>query len=171
MIKRIAITGPESTGKSNLAKSLALYFNARMVPEFAREFLNLLDRDYIKEDLLTIAKGQFEREEKIARQTNEFLFVDTDFLVMKIWSLHKYGKCDPWILDKFKNHQYDLYLLCDIDIPWQPDPQREHPDKRQYLFDWYLNELSKTSLNFEIVTGLGDERIENAIRFIDKTFK
>ncbi len=171
MIKRITITGPESTGKSNLAKSLALQYNTQLVPEFARKYLDLLDRDYNQEDLLSIAKGQFEQEENIAKKADKFLFVDTDFLVMKIWSLHKYGKCDQWILDKFENHQYDLYLLCDIDLPWQPDPQREHPDIRQYLFDWYFKELSKMNMKFEIVTGLGEKRVDNALKFIDKAFK
>ncbi len=171
MIKRIAITGPESTGKSNLAKSLALHYNTRLVPEFAREFIDKLNREYNERDLLSIAKGQFETEEKISNKANEYLFVDTDFLVMKIWSLHKYGKCDPWIINKFENHQYDLYLLCDVDLPWQPDPQREHPDIRQYLFDWYLKELSNANLNYKIVSGTGEKRVENAIKFVSNTFK
>jgi NadR type nicotinamide-nucleotide adenylyltransferase len=171
MIKRIAITGPESTGKSNLAKSLALHYHAHLVPEFAREYLDKINREYQERDLLSIAKGQFETEEKISKQANEYLFIDTDFLVMKIWSLHKYGKCDPWIINKFENHQYDLYLLCDVDIPWQPDPQREHPDIRQYLFDWYLKELSSANLNYKIVSGTGETRVDNAIKFINNTFK
>lgn len=171
MIKRIAITGPESTGKSNLADALAREFNTQSVPEFARGYINNLNRDYTQEDLLTIAKGQFKQEENIVKQANEYLFVDTDFLVMKIWSLYKYGKCDDWILDKLENHHYDLYLLCNIDLPWQPDPQREHPDIRQYLFDWYLNELSMANVNFEIVSGSGNKRVENALKFINRTFK
>jgi len=171
MIKRIAITGPESTGKSNLAKSLAEYYNTRFVPEFARGFIDSLNRDYNEEDLLKIAKGQLEQEENIAKQTNEYLFIDTDFLVMKIWSIHKYGKCDPWILNEFENHKYDLFLLCDIDLPWQPDPLREHPEIRQYLYDWYLKELTNANVKFEIVTGLGKERVGNAIKFVNKTFK
>lgn len=171
MIKRIAITGPESTGKSNLAKSLALHYNTLMVPEFARDYIGSLNRNYEKKDLLTIAKSQFEQEENIVKQADEYLFVDTDFLVMKIWSLHKYSRCDPWIIDKFENHRYDLYLLCDIDLSWQPDPQREHPDIRQYLFDWYFKELTKANVNFEIVKGQGDNRFDNAVKFINKTFK
>jgi NadR type nicotinamide-nucleotide adenylyltransferase len=171
MIKRIAITGPESTGKSKLTEALARHYNTQWVPEFAREYLNKLKREYSFDDLRKIAEGQFKQEEEKAKQVDECLFIDTEFLVMKIWSFHKYGKCDPWIIDKFENHRYDLFLLCDIDLPWQPDPQREHPDKRQYLFDWYLKELTEANVRFELVTGKGSQRVDHAIQIINRTFK
>lgn len=171
MLKRIAITGPESTGKSNLAGSLAKHYNTKVVPEFARNYLSGLNREYTEKDLISIAKGQFNAEELLANQVDQYLFVDTEFLVLKIWSLHKYDKCHPWIADKFENHHYDLYLLCDIDLPWQPDPQREHPDIRQYLFDWYYKELSQAKVSFKIVSGQGNQRVDNALKIITNTFK
>jgi len=85
--------------------------------------------------------------------------------------MYKYKKCHSEILQNLKNHPVDLYLLCDIDLPWQPDPLREHPDKRKFLFDKYYEELTLMNANFEVVTGLGDQRFENAKNLINKTFK
>jgi NadR type nicotinamide-nucleotide adenylyltransferase len=168
---RIAITGPESTGKSDLAKALAEYYQTVWVPEYAREYLNNLNRDYIYKDILLIAKGQVKGEEEILEKTNRFLFADTEMIVLKIWCEVKYRKCHPWILNQLAKQKYDLYLLTDIDLPWQPDPLREHPDKRRELFNLYLDELKKKDLPFEIVSGFGDQRLANAIEIIEKRFK
>jgi NadR type nicotinamide-nucleotide adenylyltransferase len=168
---RIAITGPESTGKSELAQGLAKYYNTMWVPEYAREYLNNLERPYEYEDILTIAKGQVKGEKEMRTQAGRFLFADTEMLVLKIWCDVKYGKCHPWILDKLEKQNYDLYLLTDIDLPWQPDPLREHPDMRKELFDLYLGELEKRKLPFEIVRGLGQQRLKDAVGKIEKRIK
>ena len=171
MTKRIAITGPESTGKSELAKGLAGRYNTLWVPEYAREYLNKLGRPYEYEDILSIAKGQVSGEEEQLEKAQGFLFVDTEMIVLKIWCEVKYKKCHQWILDQLEKQQYDLYLLPDIDLPWQPDPLREHPDKRKELFDLYLDELKRRNLPFEIVDGFGEQRLANAVKCIEKRFK
>jgi NadR type nicotinamide-nucleotide adenylyltransferase len=160
---RIAITGPESTGKSMLSEALAGHFRSSWVPEYAREYIGNLKRPYGKEDILAIAKGQLEREKQANGTGGKLLFCDTELIVTKIWSEVKYGSCDPWILEKIAEHRYDLYLLCDIDLPWEYDPQREHPHMRQYLFDLYRAELTERKLPFEVINGLGDTRLKNAI--------
>lgn len=167
MQRRIAITGPESTGKSWLAEQLALYFHAAWVPEYAREYLKSLDHPYHQEDITKIAKGQWEREKRMARRGGPFLFCDTEFLVTRIWSLVKYGACDPWIDTMANEHRYNLYLLCDIDLPWEFDPLREHPDKRQWLFDLYLEELNSRNFPFRVVKGCGIDRLECAVKAIN----
>ncbi|MCD4681228.1 MAG: ATP-binding protein, partial [Bacteroidales bacterium] len=86
MIKRIAITGPESTGKSQLAKKLAEHYNTVWVPEFAREYLNIINRPYGQADILDIAKGQVESEDRLANFAKKILFCDTEAIVTKIWS-------------------------------------------------------------------------------------
>lgn len=171
MIRRIAITGPESTGKSELATALAKHYHTVWVPEYARAYLNELRRPYEYEDLLKIAKGQVRGEEAQMKNAQGFLFADTELLVLKIWCSVKYGKCHRWIEDGLKKQDYDLYLLTDIDLPWQPDPLREHPDKRKELFDLYLDELKKRNLKFEIVNGFGAQRLANAVKCIEKRFK
>ncbi|MDP1624038.1 MAG: ATP-binding protein [Bacteroidales bacterium] len=166
MIRKIAITGPESTGKSALAEQLADHFQTTWVPEYARQYLNHLGRPYEEKDILLIAKGQLAAEASQLSYANILLFCDTELLVTKIWSEVKYHRCNPWILETIKVHRYDLYLLCDIDLPWQEDPLREHPDQRQYLFDLYYNELKNRKFPFRVVRGRGQERLENAIKII-----
>ncbi len=168
MLKRIAITGPESTGKSSLCKQLAEHYNDLWVPEVARDYIDKLNKAYDQSDILAIAKKQMEAEDVAASQANKFLFCDTELMVTKIWSEHKYYECDPWILNQIEERKYALYLLCDIDLPWEYDPQREHPDLRSHFFNLYHEELKRRKLNFKIVSGIGEERIKNAIELIEK---
>lgn len=175
-IRRIAITGPESTGKSVLTEQLADHYKTVWVPEFARKYIDLLERPYEESDILAIAKGQLKREkdlEELLRHEPEipsFLFCDTEALVTKIWSEVKFNRCDPWILKQVELVEYDLYLLCYIDIPWEFDPQREHPQLREHLFNLYFEELLERKRNFRVISGLGTDRLENAIKFIDDSF-
>lgn len=170
MIKRIAITGPESTGKSELAEALAIHYNTIWVPEFARKYISWLNRPYNYDDILKIAKGQVAKENTMATLANNYLFCDTDLIVTKIWCEYKYNKCHDWILENLKSQTYDIYLLCNMDIPWQHDPQRENPNERSELFSIYQNELESRNLYFEIVSGTGIDRLNNAIRIIDSRF-
>ena len=170
MIKRIAITGPESTGKSMLAEKLAEEFKTTWVPEYARQFLDEIDHLYTYQDILTIAKEQFHKINDDFKGSNQYVFFDTELLVTKIWCDFKYGKCHPWILETLDKQVVDLYLLTDVDLPWQPDPLREHPDKRNQLFELYKTELEKRNWPFEIISGFGEDRILNAIRAIRKWF-
>ena len=169
-IIRIAITGPESTGKSVLSGQLARYYGTEWVPEYSRKYLHELGRDYDYDDILNIAKGQLRREKVLLPGADRFLFCDSEAIVTKIWCEVKYGKCHDWILKQIKLNPYDLYLLCDIDLPWEDDPLREHPDKRPYLFSLYQSELKERKLPFHIISGLGDSRLREAIKIIDKSF-
>jgi NadR type nicotinamide-nucleotide adenylyltransferase len=167
MVIRIAITGPESTGKSWLAENLAHAYHTSWVPEYAREYLEKLNRPYTYDDILTIARGQMAAEDSALPTAGRFLFSDTECLVTKIWCDVKYERCHPWIIEQIEQRPYDLYLLCDIDLPWQPDPQREHPHLRQYLFDRYYDELMDRKLPFGVVKGSGEARLECAMEIIN----
>lgn len=169
-VKRISITGPESTGKSWLAQELAKYYHTVFVPEYSREYLNNIGRQYEENDIPEIAKGQLELEEKLYLQSDTYLFCDTDLIVTKVWSNVKYHRCDPWILQQVLQHRYDFYLLCNIDLPWQPDPLREHPHMRQELLDIYKNELTTLGFPVAIVSGIGESRIKNAVEILNNFF-
>lgn len=169
-IKRIAITGPESTGKSQLSKQLADIFKTLWVPEFAREYLDQINKPYNYQDILIISKQQFINENEMAKKAENFIFCDTDFTVTKIWCEFKFNKCFSWINQKFYNHKYDFYLLCNIDLPWEFDPQRENPDEREILFKIYLNTLLKANFPFAVVNGIGIERTLNAVKIIKSIF-
>jgi NadR type nicotinamide-nucleotide adenylyltransferase len=166
-ILKIAITGPESTGKSRLAEELAAHYRTVYVPEFARSYIDKLDRPYNQADILEIAKGQIGLEVLMFPKANRLLFCDTELIVTKIWSEVKYGICDPWILNRISENKYDLFLLCNIDLPWEADPQREHPHMREKLFRLYHDELAKRGFVFKIVSGLEKERLKNAIELIE----
>ena len=167
---KIAITGPESTGKSMLTEQLATHYDTLWVPEYAREYIDKLDREYNQNDVLEIAKGQIRSEQEIYKKTTTALFCDTELIVTKIWSEVKYKNCNPWILQAINEHKYDLYLLCDIDLPWIEDPQRENPNQREYLFELYIKELTTRGFKYSIVSGMGEQRFENAIKIIEDSF-
>lgn len=169
MIKT-AITGPESTGKSLLAEQLAECFNTVFVQEYAREYIGGLNRPYVYNDILEIAKGQLKRETALYNKANKIIFCDTEFLVTKIWSENAFEKCDEWIIQTVNNHRYDLYLLMNIDMPWEFDPLREHPDKREYFFNLYKKELTERAFPFEIISGIDENRLQNAVDVIKKYF-
>ena len=165
---KIAIVGPESTGKSSLAKSLARYFDTEFVPEIAREYLEKLKIPYRENDLLDIAKIQCETEDRLSKKVGDILICDTTLLVMKIWSEVKYNRCDAWIIEEEERRKYDLFLLCNIDLEWEPDPLREHPDKREFLFNFYLDSLKLMNANYCVISGIGEARIEHAIAAISQ---
>ncbi|MCB0806076.1 MAG: ATP-binding protein [Bacteroidales bacterium] len=166
-IKQIAITGPESTGKSQMARQLASHFNTVWVPEYAREYLENLGRPYRYEDILIIGRQQYQLQKEKLKEASEFIFYDTDFTVLKIWCEFKYGKCHEWIKTQFEKQPIDHYLLMNFDLPWEPDPQREHPAKRLELFDLYVNELRNKRSDFTLISGLGDQRLKHAIEAVE----
>ena len=170
-IKKIGIIGPECTGKSDLASFLAKHFNTTWVPEYARGYLDNLVRPYDEGDLLTIAHGQLRLEDTYQVDANRVLICDTTLLVIKIWSEFKYGHVDESILESIAHHKYDLHLLTYIDIPWQDDPQREHPDKREALYEIYLKETKALNTPFVEIRGERDERRKIAIEAIDALLK
>ncbi len=162
---KIAITGPESSGKTTLTEKLAVKYNASSVPEFARNYL--LDRNgiYNQHDLDTIAIGQVNSLEAI--QTN-FLICDTEMTVIKIWSEFKYKSCSEIILNLYKQQKFDHYFLCYPDIPWEEDPLRENPNDREMLFDIYLNELKKNNIPFTVISGNLETRLKTCEEVIER---
>lgn len=167
MPKKIVVIGPESTGKSTLTQALAEHFGEPWVPEYAREYLEGLDRPYGFDDLLAIARGQVALEERQVEVAERFLFCDTDLHVLQVWSESKYKKVHPWIQEQIATRKYDLYLLTYIDTPWEADPQREHPDPemREYFFKWYKSLLEINDTPYQIVRGDKNIRLSLAIQY------
>ncbi|NQZ76589.1 MAG: ATP-binding protein [Ekhidna sp.] len=169
--KKIVVLGPESTGKSESCQHLARHYDCEWVPEYARFYLDRLPKKYEQYDLKAIAEGQLAWEDDKAEYSNEYLFCDTNLIVIKIWSDHKYGNTDKWIEEQLANRPYDFYLLNNIDIPWTPDPQREHPTMRKHFFDIYEDYLKEHQLPFAIVSGIEGDRKNCAVAAIDKFFE
>lgn len=167
-IKKVCVIGPECTGKSELSKFLAGHYKTACVDEYARAYLTKLGHAYEQSDLTKIAHGQVRMEDEWLVDANEILICDTNSIVIKVWSEFKYGNCDQEILDLIANRTYDLYLLTYIDIPWQEDPQREHPDKREELWKIYKDEIQKSGVPFVEIKGEREERRKIAIAAIDQ---
>ena len=153
---KIIITGPESSGKTTLCRTLSKHFNIPFTKEYARGYINKLEREYTQNDLLSIAKGQLESE--LSSQ-----LLDTDLITIKIWSEYKYESCDKWILDQIEKQKTEnrFYLLCSPDIPWQADNQRENPNDREDIFKIYKQKLENLDHDYFIVEG--KNRVENSI--------
>ena len=166
MIK-IVITGPESTGKSTITKQLAAHFKVEMVSEYARTYLQKLNKEYSQNDLTEIAKGQIAIEDNALESNSKFIVCDTSLEVIKIWSEFKYKSCDSFISTSLRERQPNLYLLMKPDLPWEPDPLRENPANRQELFDLYKNELVTSKVPFYEISGNGKERLKKAIEALN----
>lgn len=194
MLKKVVVIGPESTGKSTLCEQLAQHYDSMWCPEFAREYLLTNGTHYTYDDLLTIAKGQLALEDEYAAMLNSQcstnneqlskavsshspftihhspLFIDTDMYVMKVWCEFVFEKCHRFILDKIVERKYDLYLLCNTDLPWTKDELREYPDigSRQKLYQIYKDILINQSVPWAEISGDYEQRLQKAITAVDK---
>lgn len=166
-IIRIALIGPESTSKSTLSEALAKHYKTVWVKEYAREYLTQLNRKYLMEDILLIAKEQLLQEQKLLKQANKFIFVDTELIISKVWCEDVFKTCPDWILKTLIDYKYDFYLLTYPDLPWEPDPLRENANRRTFFFNWYEKELKNIHANYTIIKGFGEERLKNSIHAIE----
>lgn len=172
---KIALYGPESTGKTTLAKQLAQHFQATWIPEFAREYLqnkwNFSQRICEPDDLLPIALGQMKLENDALKTTEKYLFVDTNLMCTKVFSEIYYGFCDP-ILDKAaRKHKYDLFLLTNIDVPFEKDDLRDKPNEREMLLEKFEKALLDNKKPYILLSGNQDERLEKAIFIVEEYSK
>lgn len=149
---RVGIIGPESTGKSTLATYLAHRYGGVLVSEYAREYMERLAPAYAYtyEDVVAIAQQQVQ-ELATPRAESEVVFYDTELIITKVWFLHKYGKCPDFLLHAIEQYPMDVYLLCYPDMAWQPDPVRENPTIREYLFQWYEKEVQALGVPYYII--------------------
>ena len=176
VIKKIVIIGPESTGKSTLCKQLADHYSTIWCPEYAREYLLRHGTNYSFDDLLTIAKGQVSLEDQhlntLQKSSSEknMLFIDTNMYVMKVWCEFVFGNCHKWVLEQIVKRKYDLYLLCNTDLPWVKDELREYPDlvTREKLFHIYKDIMINQETPWVEISGNNDERLNMAIKAVDR---
>lgn len=169
-LKKIVITGPESTGKSALSKALAKYFGCVWIPEYARIFLEEHGTKYDYDLLLTMAQKHKAFQKTFLSEANSLVFLDTDLINYKVWSQVVFGRIHPWIKQESKLETDYFYLITAPDIPWKTDPLRENPSNRNEIFELHLAEVEAKKRPFAIVSGIGQSRVENAIRNIKEWY-
>jgi NadR type nicotinamide-nucleotide adenylyltransferase len=171
VIKKIAIVGPESTGKSTISLQLAKHYQVPWVAEYARFYCAALTGPCTLQDEINMFHGQVALEESVlASAQTDFIICDTTFITVKIWSDEMLGKTPQIVLDAIKSRSYDFYLLLDIDLPWQDDPLRDFPHKRAHFMQVWHQELKAINANYQVISGT-ETRLQNAVSAIDAFLK
>lgn len=161
-IKKIAVVGPESTGKSTMAQHLAQVLGTVCVPEFARHYCKNLNRQYTLQDEVNMFYGQVALEDSlIPLAQNNVLVCDTTILTVKIWCDHLFGNTPKEVTDEIKSRKYDFYLLMDIDLPWEDDPLRDFPLQREHFMTVWQKELAALNAPYKIISGMGEARLKH----------
>ena len=170
---KIAILGPESTGKTILAEQLAAHFHTDFVPEYSREYLKDFHEKYGINDVIAIAIGQQQRIEETVSKCKEILIADTEAIVNKVWCEYVFKQTPKEIEELVQKQNFDLYLLCDIDLEWTFDPLRENPDleERKAIFALYQDFLEEINANYFIISGKDDLRFRHALEAINNLHK
>jgi len=164
----VFVTGPESTGKTVLTSALANHYARPWVPEYARAFIQLLDRPYTWSDVEQIARTQV--SQLLTWQDHFPVFFDTGLIITKVWFEEVYGNTPEWLDHNIRLLGNGIYLLCYPDLPWEPDPVRENPHRREYLFKRYQSAIDDFGYQAIEVRGYEERRIVQAIRSLDAIF-
>ncbi|WP_432222387.1 DUF4301 family protein [Flavobacterium sp. TMP13] len=169
-ILKIALFGPESTGKTTLAKQLAAFYKTEWVPEFARDYLQEKWEENghicVSDDLLPIAYGQMQLENERLQSAHQYLFCDTNLMVTKVFSEIYYGFCDPALNEAAVEHEYDLFFLTNIDVPWEKDDIRDTDEGRETVFSVFKDTLIQFNKPFITISSNKEERLKKATRII-----
>lgn len=164
----VCLYGPESTGKTVMARKLAQRYHTEWVPEVARELIT--SNTFKREDIITIGRAQTERVFMKARKANRILFCDTDLITTQIYSRHYLGVVPPVLYELEKMIPYDRYFLFDIDVPWVSDGLRDlgSEAQRKTMFEAFRNELERRNISYVMVQGTWEERENIIVREVDR---
>jgi NadR type nicotinamide-nucleotide adenylyltransferase len=168
-IRRVVITGSESTGKTTLAMTLADRFDTVATPEFSREYADERRVALDRHDVEAIAVGQIAIEDRHApRARRGLLLLDTDLFSTVVYGSHYYGALPPWIEHVAVERRGDLYLLMDIDVPWVADPIRDRGGQRAEMHGLFRDALERHRLPFVTISGSWAERFDRAARVVEE---
>jgi NadR type nicotinamide-nucleotide adenylyltransferase len=163
-LKKIVVTGAESSGKSTLCKSLAEHFKAPWVPEFARQYLEKKGPQYDFQDFENMLQGHLAAQQQAFADAQELVFLDTDLINYAVWAQFVFGRTSALIEANLAQENTHQYLICYPDLPWQADPLRENKKERLAIFKAHLNLIKKLNRPFYIVKGSGSARLKNALK-------
>ncbi len=165
---RVVLTGSESTGKTTLAGQLAAFYSTEFVPEFVRTFTAQKGAPPSFADHGPITRGQIALEDEYRARGHALLVQDTDLLSTVVYCTHYFGHCPEWIEEAARERRPDLYLLCEIDLPWVADGVRDRGETREEMQQLFRDAVSASGVPFATITGIGEERLQRAVDVIDE---
>ena len=157
-VRRVTVTGSESTGKTWLAERLARRFETVCVPEFARAYLVQKAAPLDASDVEPIARGQMKSEDEALRRARDLAILDTDLVSTVVYAEHYYGSCPAWVEHSARKRLAQLYLLCDVDVPWVADVARDSPEAREKIHAAFAEHLERYGARYTLVRGTWDQR-------------
>lgn len=164
---RVVVTGSESTGKTTLAARLAAHYATACVPELSRAYAASIARPLTRDDVEPIARGQLAAEREAASAENRLIVLDTDTLSTLVYGEHYYGHAPGWIADELRANPADLYLLCDVDVPWVPDPARDRGHVRPEMHALFADAVRRTGVPSVLIRGDWEQRFIAAVAAVD----
>ena len=167
----IVLCGPESTGKSDLSHFLSSKFQVPEIQEIARTYIESKQYEYLYEDVEAIAKLQIESLENLLKEQPKAIILDTWLIITKVWFEVVYQKEPEWLDKALRTYPIDHYLLCEPDLPWEPDPVRENPNRREELFNRYEALINQFGFTYTKISGLGDDRRQRAAEIVKNILK
>lgn len=167
-IKRVVLSGPESTGKTVLSQMLAAHFNTNFVEEYGRTYCEEIKSDLDPIDFGHIAGGQIIMEDEAAKNSNKILFCDTDLIITQVWAEIYFNHCPQWIVEASHQRKYDLFILLDVDVPWVDDGTRAFEKQRQWMWNRLREEFESRNLPYIMVKGDFNERFDQAVAAVEK---
>ncbi len=166
-ILRVTLTGSESTGKTHLAERLAQHYRTTWSREFSREYASHKAAPLDASDVEAIARGQMRVEDETLRRAHDIALFDTDLVSTVVYAEHYYGSCPEWVKRAARERLADLYLLCDTDVAWMPDPQRDRPHAREEIHRVFEETLERFGARYALLQGPWEEREARAVDAID----
>ncbi len=165
--RRVTVTGSESTGKTWLAERLAARFGTIWSREFSREYALNKGAPLDASDVEPIARGQIRGEDEMLHRARGLAILDTDLVSTVVYAGHYYGQCPPWIDAAAQSRLAELYLLCDIDVPWVGDPARDRPHARREIHTAFTEQLERYGAQYVAIRGMWEEREAAAVAAIE----
>jgi NadR type nicotinamide-nucleotide adenylyltransferase len=167
-VKRVVLTGSESTGKTELARRLAEHYRVKFIAEFVREYALSKQTPLDFSDHGAIARGQMALEDEATAQGGVLVVQDTDLLSTAVYCNHYYHRVPEWIAEEARRRRPDLYLLLDIDVPWVPDPARDRGDRREEMQEQFERAVKRSGAPYVVIRGSWEERFRRAVEEIDR---
>ena len=161
---RVGVIGPESVGKSTLCRQLSERYDFRWVKEYAREYVEQLDRPYTVSDLDAISRHLIEQVS--TDYDEDVVLFDTELIIMKVWYEHVYQYVPRELEQALRSYPMNMYLILMPDIAAEPDPVRENLQRREDFLNWYVQEVKQTNQPYYLISGQGEARTQAAYEAI-----